>query len=94
MTLTNIGPDCRDNKHPACDARAMDLETDEVTDCDCSCHAPAEVECSSCGQPRPADETAYNPMQAITGGPLGWYSGDDGEICSDCMTNIIRGSNR
>lgn len=21
----------------------------------------------------------YNPLQAITGQPLGWYSGDDGE---------------
>lgn len=52
------------------------------------------VKCSSCGQTRAEDERAYNPMQAITGGPLGWYSGDDGEICGDCMTHIIRGSRR
>jgi hypothetical protein len=27
----------------------------------------------------PMDSYDYNPIQVITGQPLGWYSGDDGE---------------
>lgn len=33
----------------------------------------------------------YNPLQAITGQPLGWYSGGDGEVCPECMTTTLRG---
>lgn len=39
----------------------------------------------------PMDSYDYTPMQAITGQPLGWYSGDDGEVCPECMTKTIRG---
>ena len=53
--------------------------------------APAGAVCSSCGRTRGQGERDYNPMQAITGGPLGWYSGEDGEICAGCMERIIRG---
>ncbi|MEV4902375.1 hypothetical protein AB0K08_13660 [Citricoccus sp. NPDC055426] len=34
----HLGPDCRDNKHPACDGRALNIITDEVTQCGCHCH--------------------------------------------------------
>ncbi len=34
----HIGPDCRDGKHPACDGRAWDNETDQPADCGCTCH--------------------------------------------------------
>lgn len=37
------------------------------------------------------DAYDYSPMQVITGQPLGWYSGDDGEVCPECMTKFIRG---
>ena len=33
-----IGPDCRAGKHPACDGRALDEATDDITDCTCHCH--------------------------------------------------------
>lgn len=39
----------------------------------------------------PMDAYDYNPIQAMTGRPLGWYSGDDGEVCPECMTRTIRG---
>ena len=48
--------------------------------------------CSSCRRERElTDAYDYNPLQAITGQPLGWYSGDDGEVCPQCMESMIRG---
>lgn len=48
--------------------------------------------CSSCRRERTlADVYDYNPLQVITGQPLGWYSGDDGEVCPECMTRIVGG---
>lgn len=38
----------------------------------------------------PMDAYGYTPMQAVTGKPLGWYSGDDGEVCPECMTDMLR----
>lgn len=35
---TPTGPDCRDGKHGACDGRALDEHTDDITDCRCDCH--------------------------------------------------------
>ena len=47
--------------------------------------------CSVCGRERTlADANDYNPIQAITGAPLGWYSGDDGEICPEDFTKLMR----
>jgi hypothetical protein len=36
------------------------------------------------------DAYDYNPIQVVTGKPLGWYSGDDGEVCPECMTSTLR----
>ncbi len=36
--MTPIGPDCHDGKHRACDGRALDETTDDITTCDCTCH--------------------------------------------------------
>lgn len=48
--------------------------------------------CGMCERERTlADDYDYSPMQVFTGRPFGWYSGDDGEICGQCMTQIIRG---
>lgn len=54
--------------------------------------------CSSCQRERtlgtpdhPMDPYDYSPVQVITGQPLGWYSGGDGEVCPECMTKTIRG---
>lgn len=47
--------------------------------------------CSICNRDRTIhDVNDYNPLQVVTGSPLGWYSGDDGEICPECMTNMMR----
>jgi len=48
--------------------------------------------CAMCGRERTfRDAYDYNPLQVVTGQPLGWYSGDDGEVCPECMTKTIRG---
>lgn len=50
--------------------------------------------CSLCRRERTArgmDAYDYNPMQAITGQPFGWYSGEDGEVCPECMEMSVRG---
>jgi hypothetical protein len=56
---------------------------------------PQPPTCSLCRRERditrPMDSYDYNPLQVITGQPLGWYSGDDGEVCPECMTATIRG---
>jgi hypothetical protein len=36
------------------------------------------------------DAYDYNPIQVVTGKPLGWYSGDDGEICPEDIAKLIR----
>lgn len=52
--------------------------------------------CSACQRKRTLgnpehhmDAYDYSPMQLMTGQPLGWYSGDDGEMCPECMTNMM-----
>lgn len=47
--------------------------------------------CCDCGRERTASDQDYTPMQIFGVGPLGWYSGDDGEMCGECMTKVIRG---
>ena len=48
-------------------------------------------ECGVCGRERTIyDGFDYNPLQVILGQPLGWYSADDGEICPEDMTKMIR----
>jgi hypothetical protein len=39
----------------------------------------------------PMDSYDYNPMQVMMNQPLGWYSGDDGEMCPECMQKALRG---
>lgn len=39
----------------------------------------------------PMDAYDYNPLQVLTGQSLGWYSGDDGEICPEDMEKMVRG---
>jgi hypothetical protein len=52
--------------------------------------------CSICRRERtlgegahPMDAYDYTPMQVMTGQPLGWYSGDDGEICPEDMNQMM-----
>lgn len=48
--------------------------------------------CSICGRERTlSDPNDYNPIQVISGAPLGWYSGDDGEVCPEDMEKFNRG---
>lgn len=52
--------------------------------------------CSLCRRERtmgdsehPMDAYDYSPIQALTGQPLGWYSGEDGEVCPECMRDKL-----
>jgi hypothetical protein len=56
------------------------------------------MKCVMCGRERtlgdgdhPMDAYDYSALQALSGKPLGWYSGDDGEICPEDMTKTLRG---
>lgn len=50
--------------------------------------------CSSCHRERTLqDINDYTPLQVLAGAPLGWYSGDDGEICPECMTGLMGRTN-
>ena len=52
-------------------------------------------ECVICGRERTIQDVYdYNPLQVVMGQPLGWYSGDDGELCPECMTDMMRKANR
>ncbi|QDB74936.1 hypothetical protein KNU57_gp68 [Gordonia phage Valary] len=53
---------------------------------------PTVPTCGMCQRERTlADAYDYNPLQVITGQPVGWYSGDDGEVCPQCMTKTLNG---
>lgn len=50
--------------------------------------------CSLCRRQRGLtgmDPVDYSSLQVMTGQPVGWYSGDDGEMCPECMTKSLRG---
>lgn len=53
--------------------------------------------CSMCRRQRtvgdpehPMDSYDYSPVQVMTGQPLGWYSGEDGEVCPEDMEKSVR----
>jgi hypothetical protein len=37
------------------------------------------------------DIRSYNPIQVLTGQPVGWYSDEDGEVCPECMAKTLNG---
>lgn len=49
--------------------------------------------CSLCSRERdpyrPMDAYDYNPLQVLSGLPVGWYTGDDGNVCPECMTKTL-----
>lgn len=47
--------------------------------------------CHECHRDRTPQDHDYDPSQPVAGTPVGWYSGDDGEICGACMTRMIGG---
>ena len=48
--------------------------------------------CVICGRERTLqDAYDYNPIQVITGRPLGWYSGFGVEICPEDMAKMLGG---
>lgn len=50
--------------------------------------------CGMCPRERtPQDALDYSPIQVVTRQPLGWYSGDDGEICPECMAQLLGRTN-
>lgn len=56
---------------------------------------PEEIKpqvCSLCKRERTVyDAYDYSPLQVVTGQPVGWYSGDDGEVCPQCMAKTLNG---
>lgn len=48
--------------------------------------------CDDCGKTR-TDEPDYSPMQLLLGQPVGWYSGDDGELCPADMQKLFNRAN-
>lgn len=47
--------------------------------------------CSLCQRARTIYDNDYSPIQVMTGSPVGWYSGDDGEVCPECMQRTLDG---
>ena len=46
--------------------------------------------CGMCNRERTIqDAYDYHPIQVLTDKPLGWYSGEDGEVCPECMTSLV-----
>jgi hypothetical protein len=58
-------------------------------------HDPAQqlaVVCGECRRPRTlADDYDYTPLQLFTGRKLGWYNGDDGQMCGECLGLMMKG---
>lgn len=52
------------------------------------------VECMECKREREPMDDDYNPMQVIFGAKIGWYSDDDGELCGECMSALLKGQDR
>jgi hypothetical protein len=51
--------------------------------------------CDVCARERTVqDVMEYAPVQAVMRQPLGWYSAADSEMCSECVTLMIRGSKK
>ena len=52
---------------------------------------PTIPRCDDCGRQRNLTDTFdYHPLQVFGGKPFGWYSGDDGEMCPQCMEKVMR----
>ncbi len=53
--------------------------------------APDEAPmCVECQRTRTDADGDYHPMQLFMRMRVGWYSGDDGEMCGECMAEIFR----
>ncbi len=52
------------------------------------------AKCNLCGRERTAegmDAYDYSAIQVLSGQPLGWYTGEDGEVCPEDMERSVRG---
>lgn len=77
------------------------MVVDEAVDMYLSARKENELpKCIVCGRERtlggvgsehPMDAYDYNPLQVVTNSSLGWYSGDDGEMCPEDITKTLRG---
>jgi len=45
--------------------------------------------CGLCKRERKPEDKDYSVIQWLNGLPLGWYSGKDGEVCPECMTDMM-----
>ncbi len=50
------------------------------------------IVCDDCGRARTlADDYDYTPLQIGTGRPLGWFNGDNEQMCGECLTATMKG---
>lgn len=50
--------------------------------------------CDDCQRERTEDDFDYSPMQVIiVGSTIGWFSGEDGDFCGECLTRMLRKAN-
>lgn len=52
------------------------------------------AKCSQCGRERTPQDRDYDPIKAVTQGLVGWYSGSDGEVCSEDMVDLMMLGNK
>jgi hypothetical protein len=53
---------------------------------------PFAVVCAACGRERTlADDYDYNPLQLVTGRPLGWFNCDGEQMCGQCLLATMKG---
>ncbi len=43
------------------------------------------VQCDDCGRDRTPGDGVFNPVATLLGSAPGWYSGDSGELCPQCL---------
>ena len=51
------------------------------------------AKCSLCGRERTPEDQSYNPISFAINGEIGWYSGSDGEICTEDFADMMKGAN-
>lgn len=57
---------------------------------------PGPAKCSMCGRERTPEDHDYNPVTQVLmlrSEPMGWYSGDDGEMCPEDMVKMMTQAN-
>lgn len=50
------------------------------------------IVCTSCKRTRTVnDDYDYTPLQIFTGRKLGWFNGENEQMCGECLTKTMKG---